>query len=550
MIRSLLGRDWFCWTLFGVFAGVAVLLGGWNMPLAWDDGLQANYGRLVLNYFLSGGADKGYEEFINLKYYGATFEVLSAVVHRLLGDDLYAFRAFLIGAVSMLGGAWTILLGKRLGLGRWAWLAGLLLLLHPQFWGQAFVNSKDIPMLTATVGWWLAYLRWADSGFRWNGKWLVACLALGLLLSIRVMALVAVPGPLLVGFLGWWRERPAKERSAPGTLLRAYPWLSHLAIFPVAWVVMIACWPFALENPLTGPFQAVHHFLTFPFKMMVEVAGEVYSSHELPRYTILLEHFLAQPLVWVFLLLVGLGRTCRMAWAREDSALRLLASVALWVAPLQILFLLHPGVTYHGVRHTLFLWPAYALLAAAGARAVIVWIRRGPATTRRWIPAMLLALILVHVLRLIAWHPYAYVYRNPVTQLFPGGYTGFSGDYHGLSVKAALREVLIDSYPWRADSLVLTDLWAVSLFRRYTGERVTVSAYPQEFLDRGKPASSYQYFVLLEWFVDGRISPWLNDSLFSSFPLEEPFATISVEGIPLAYVYRLFEVDEVAEAAR
>jgi hypothetical protein len=550
MIRSLLGRNSFGWILFAALATGAIVMGGWDMPLAWDDGLQANYGRFALDFFLSGGVDRGYENLSNLKYYGATFELFSAAMHRALGAELYAYRSFLIGAVAMLGVAWTILLGRRLGLGRWSWLAGLLLALHPQFWGQAFVNSKDIPMLTATVGWWLAYLRWADSGFRWNAKWVVASLALGVLLSIRVMALVVVPGPLLLGLYLWWQKRSPEDRRVSLDLVRAFPWLPHLLIVPIMWIVMIAFWPFALRQPITGPFIAIHHFLTFPFTLLVEIAGEVYPSHELPRYAVLLEHFLAQPLIWLLLLTMG-GWSLGRAVCREvATADRMLVALVLWLLPLQLLFLIHPGVTYHGVRHTLFYWPAYALLAAVGLRAGIGWVTAHAPSSRRWVPAFLLAFLVAQFLQVYAWHPYAYVFRNSLTRLLPGSYTGFSGDYHGLSVKEGLREVSLDSYPWSARALVIADPWAATLFDSYTGERIEMVSYPTEFFDRGEPPSNYQYFVLLEWFRDGRISPWLSEDLFKLFPLDEPFATISVEGIPLAYVYRLFDDEEtgIAEA--
>ena len=79
------------------------LAGIWqDYGITWDEGVQATYGELVLDYFASGGRDRSCNEYLNLHYYGPLFESATALVYRAVGRWKYEIRHAAIGLTALL----------------------------------------------------------------------------------------------------------------------------------------------------------------------------------------------------------------------------------------------------------------------------------------------------------------------------------------------------------------------------------------------------------------------------------------------------------------
>src|SRR5580658_4821538 len=95
--------------------------------LGWDDYTHAEYGGLLLNLYTSGFTDQRALSFVNLYEYGGGFDILSALVAKILPFDLFETRR-LVGAVIGLTGLFiTWRLARRVGGGLAALIAVALL---------------------------------------------------------------------------------------------------------------------------------------------------------------------------------------------------------------------------------------------------------------------------------------------------------------------------------------------------------------------------------------------------------------------------------------
>lgn len=405
---------------------------------AWDDALQAFHGEFCLNFYLSGGSDRTFLGFHNMALYGAIFEELSAGFHRLLGmEDFFRFRGFLTGLTALACTLVTVRLAIISGARRYAWFAAGFLFFHPQFWGQAFINSKDIPFAAAYSFWWMSYICWFRDDFR-PGKWmLLSASALGLTLGIRIGALPLIGFTVIAGAFGWILK--CRKQKLPWiAVLKTYPWLFQIFVFVFGWAVMCLTWPTAFLDPIRAPINAFHTFLNFPWHIKVSFMNGAYTSNALPRFAFALEQFLSQPLWCIPVYLLG-GWSLWKRWRSGDVFQRFLSICTLmWILPLFVIFAISPFSMYHGVRQTLFLWPAYAWLSALGLESIHIKLSQARFPVR-WLRIGAVLIIALNTVLLIQLHPFSYTYRNPVVRMLPGGINGFDGDYHALSYRLAAQ---------------------------------------------------------------------------------------------------------------
>src|SRR5438309_11698126 len=80
---------------------LVVVMTAKDYGVAWDDYVQTRYGELALNYFLSAGRDQACNEFLDLKFYAPTFELVAAAVTRFAPSRLIEIRHVLCGAVAL-----------------------------------------------------------------------------------------------------------------------------------------------------------------------------------------------------------------------------------------------------------------------------------------------------------------------------------------------------------------------------------------------------------------------------------------------------------------
>src|SRR5215472_13956016 len=117
--------------------------------LGWDDYAHSEYGYLLLSLYESGFRDPRAFSFVNLYMYGGGFDMLAALVAKVLPFDLFETRRLVGAAVGLVGLFVTWRIGRRIG-GPFAGLCALVLLaVSPLYYGHMFMNPKDAPFAVA-----------------------------------------------------------------------------------------------------------------------------------------------------------------------------------------------------------------------------------------------------------------------------------------------------------------------------------------------------------------------------------------------------------------
>lgn len=434
--------------------------------ISWDDRVQKEYGEQVLAYYDSGFADRRAitpnddADDGNLPYYGGSFDLVSALINKVSPLGTYPTRHLLGAIVGLIGlfAAWR--LGERIAGARAGFLALVLLATIPAYYGHMFMNPKDIPFAAAMVVVLLAVCGVLDEWPcpRWRT---VLCLgvAAGVALGTRVGAAIAafdLAVPLAIWLLvAQWRAglRPTMAVAAAG-------FTRLLAALPLTWVVMAVLWPWAAQEPL-NPLQALAMFSHFPFTGDDLFAGQLIPAEEAPRSYLLV--FLAITLPESMLLgLTAASVAAALALARRRDwlmsltrrNLKVLAVATAALFPL-VYFVLARPTAYNGMRHFLFILPPLAVVAAVGVDAI--W-RSIDGVRRRLLLVAATGFLSLAVIRMIAIHPYEYIYFNDLYGGLGAARGQFDLDYWGVSLgktTQALATTLAargdgaPSRPWR-----------------------------------------------------------------------------------------------------
>jgi hypothetical protein len=416
--------------------------------ITWDEESQSLYGRALVRWFASFFSDDSFLRVGNLFYYGGLFDIIAEIAASLTPQSRYETRHLLgallgfatVVAVHRIG---TLLLGPVAG-----FFSALFLVLTPVFFGHMFNNPKDIPFAAlCTVATLAMLIAWSDLPRLRFSRALCVGAAIGGALGVRAGGLILFVH-LTTLFAAWMFVNrslgPPVDRAAIRSLARSF-----LTIAAVAWLVMLACWPWALASPLARPFEAMAALAHLDESRSMLFDGRVVYAGDLPRTYVPLWLAVSLPEFYLVAFLAGVaafGRT----WRRRElgrPALTRRLQVA-WVAsiaglPLLVAVAARPHL-YDGLRHLLFTLPPLAVLAGV---SVAAFFGSAPARPYRVaVGAVLLALGAWTVADMARLHPYEAVYFN---RLVAGGVAAgserFETDYWGSSYKEGL-EWLVDNY--------------------------------------------------------------------------------------------------------
>jgi xanthosine utilization system XapX-like protein len=428
-----------------VLAVVAVIAGLTfrDYGLGWDDYTHAEYGDLLLSLYGSGFADTRALSFVNLYMYGGGFDMIAALLAKIAPFDLYETRRLVGAGLGLIGlfVAWR--LGRRIGGSKAGLFALILLCVSPLYYGHMFMNPKDAPFAVAMALLLLGLVRALQEYERPSPATIaIFGIGLGLTMGTRVIggisALYAAASLALV-FGG---ELRALGPRIAGARLGRFA----LALVPgliLAYLVMGLVWPWSVVAPL-NPLHAAEYFSTFfekPWKEMFD--GVAILVPDMPRTYVPTLFALKEPEI---VLLLGIGGTAGalVAAMRRDlplprRAVLLLLALAATV-PVALTVITRPAM-YNGIRHFIFVMPAFAVLGGVAAAWLAERLARfgWPALAAGAVTASVaLAAPLVEMVRL---HPYQYTHFNHVAGGIRAADDHYMLDYWGLAFKQAAQEL-------------------------------------------------------------------------------------------------------------
>jgi len=434
-----------------VLAAVAVIAGLTfrDYGLGWDDYTHAEYADLLLRMFGSGFKDTAALSFANLYMYGGGFDMVAALLHKVIPLELFETRRLLGAVVGVIGLAVTWRLGRRIG-GPLAGLASLLLLaLCPIFYGHMFMNPKDAPFAVAMIILMLGLVRLAEEYPQPSPRTiLIVGIGAGLSIGCRILGGLALVYAV-IGFIPLFLEELRTEGVREAARRFAHVVYVLLPGLVFGYLVMGLIWPWSIMEP-GNPFEALtyfSHFFEKPWKEMFD--GAIVSVPDMPWSYLPTLFALQLPEVMLVLMTGAVVSTFALlprggVPARRKTILLMLTLAA--TLPLAIAMVKRPAL-YNGIRHFVFVIPPMAVL---GGVAFAWTMERLRANHRTWQPVVLatfcfgLALSLAEMIRL---HPYQYTHFNHIAGTVRAADDRFMLDYWGLALKQAsdeLREQLVE----------------------------------------------------------------------------------------------------------
>jgi hypothetical protein len=383
-----------------------------------DEPVQNRYGRRLVRWYASLGADRSAVEQHDTFYYGGLFELAAQATRRVSPLGVYETRHLVNVLFGFVGFVAVLVVGRRLAGPLGGVLSVVFLALTPVYYGHAFNNPKDIPFAALFALGTAAILRAADRLPGIGAREVLAVgLAIGLAAGVRVAGLVLIPAAAVLWALVLWLRVGRLPRA--GELVR--PGLALAGVLATAWAVMVVFWPWAQLDPLRNPFRAFAIFSRFWSTMPVLYDGLIVASGKLPRTYI--PSWFALTLPAFYLVAFVMGGLRALALRREslrDPALLEKGLASAWLAatvagPVLWAVANHTPF-YNGHRHFLFVVPGLAALAGMSAAA---WLRSGARLPVRAVGAVVLgASALVTLVDMVRLHPYQSVYFN---RLVAGG---------------------------------------------------------------------------------------------------------------------------------
>jgi hypothetical protein len=421
------------------FAALAilVLLTFDDYAISNDETVQHHYGELILGYYASGFTDQAVFHFNNLYLYGGLFDVISILLDRVLPFDIFPIRHLLCGLTGLGGivATWAVarlLAGPRAGL-----LALLALAVCGPWYGTMFNHTKDIPFAAAMMGATYFLLRGTRDLPRPRQRDLLMFgLLLGCALGSRATGLVMIGYAGLFVLLqstnvGTWAER---ARFLVSTMLRALP----AAI--LAYVIMIAAWPWAALEPL-NPIRAIVAFSHFHYGIQTLAFGQIYEMGEVPRWYIPAYLAIKLPLTILagaLIALFAIAGNIKNGGLLRDARQREIALLAFTAIFPVLCHVAGHGPAFTGMRHFLFVVPPLAALAGIGFDVLLAKFE----TKHRLLAASGLAAVAMafafNAETLVRLHPYEYVFFNPLVSGLKGASRRFDMDYWSNIVPEAV----------------------------------------------------------------------------------------------------------------
>ena len=433
-------------TLAVLVVGLAVILITFrDYGVAWDDWIQSVYGRLVVDYFLSGFHDKSCNNLSDLRTYGPLFEIFSAVLVPTVGEyPLFELRHLLTAVTGLFAVLGVICFGGMLNI-RWMPLFSVLALVTmPRFYGHAFINSKDIPFACALIWFMVAWGQLIRKPVITWRRVMVIGFTAGLAAAVRPgsVPLLALFALVPICYLAWTGKLKESwiESGRPTRMFVA----RFACMVLLAWGLMVLFWPWAHENPVVHPVRAMLETGSFHNVYPVLFEGSVFPSDELPWYYLPKYILITTPLAVLGLAALGIAAAARGRIRSAAGQVKaLLWLILAWVLlPVLLVVLLKPNV-YDGLRHFLFVLPGLALLAGFGAASLLEILSAG--LLRRIVAVCLAMGLLAAVVPIIRLHPYQYCFFN----LAAGGLSGAGGryetDYWVTSYKEAAEWINVRS---------------------------------------------------------------------------------------------------------
>ncbi len=406
-----------------------------------DEEVQQRYGEMIIAYYTSGFVDQALFHFRNLYLYGGLFDVIAVGLEKLLPLDMYEVRHLLtalcgVGGLAAVWATARAIAGPRAGL-----LAAAALAVCGTWYGAMFNHTKDIPFAAAVMAalWLLVLIGRELPRPRWHLVVLFGVLC-GCALGIRVLGVFLISYAGVAVVLHAPLSRGVPLRNTLAFVVRSA--LPFAVSFVIAYLIMIAAWPWAALAPL-NPLRGLTDFVDFNYPIQTVLAGHVYQMGDVPRWYV--PTYMAIKLTLWLLIGAGLGLIFVVLPQRAAQRTDLWRKQAMLVAFAAFVPLLSEvivdGPAFTGMRHFLFTVPPIAVLAGLGLDGLLARLEN---VNRLAVAAAATVIALGlgwNADTLYRLHPDEYLFFNPLVGGLAGASRNYDTDYWVNTMPEAVSDL-------------------------------------------------------------------------------------------------------------
>lgn len=421
-----------------VFIGLFILflmpILSFDYGITGDEYVDHRHAGYVLDYFSKGDTKALDQPKTLLHYYGISAQIIVRAITDLFGiENYYEARHFMCSIFGVLAIIFTGLLGRRIGGGLCGVISMVMLLLVPRFFGHSMNNLKDIPFALGYVFSIYYIIKLFDTFPKFKLKNIIL-LAAGIAFTTgnRAGGLLLIPYLFMYGGLFYI--------NSSGGIKEFYRFKSHRKkLFSILSVVIIISivgyfgsvilWPYAIENPINGPIDALKLLTKFKMGIRQIFEGEQVMSNLLPSYYAPKYLLITLPLTVLSGLAIYVGRIFY-----KSKGIKLNDFFLLFTAIFPVFWVVYKNSNlYGGIRHLLFVIPIFVILASISWKDLILSIK---SKKIKWAIITLFVFLFLLPLRwVVLSHPNQYIYFNEIEGGIKNAYGNYEMDYYFNSNK-------------------------------------------------------------------------------------------------------------------
>ena len=530
-------KSYFSKLFLGALAVTLILMCtmSFDFGIAGDETDMHQYGQDLVEYYSTFGGSKKFQEHSGynpngiLKYYGGLFDVTAEGLNSILKpSDPYAVRHFICAVFGFLAILFAALIAYRIGGYPMAFVTLLMLLLSPRFIGHAMNNTKDIPFAStyiAAIYFILEYIRKLQKP---TIKTIIpAVIAIGCCINTRAGGILLIPYLFLFVFIEALLQYPKLIKQVKeGNRKAMYPY----TLYPVAiafggYLFSSLLWPYALENPIANPLNALKTMSEYPVFIRCLFEGERLQSSELPWYYIPKWMWLTVPVVILTGFLISL---VAMFTHLKYRSTRFVGYVAVTcILPIAYAIVQRSNL-YDGWRHFIFIYPSFVIMSAFGWYALYMKSQSISTITKN----VVLGIGILGLSYPLFWSIKNYPNQPVFYNLWSGGVKKNNGvyemDYYMNSVKQACNWLKQNIDP---EAEIVVASTTSEQVRHYMRDMPNVQVVYTRYYERYS-RRKWDYAIFYNRFLD----PWqLSNDIY---PTSNMIHTVEVDGVPLVAVYK------------
>lgn len=503
-----------------------------NAGISGDEVVQHEHAEKVFLYYTTFGKDTAalYDAKTLMHQYGASFDVVAAFINHLFGvEDVYTMRHMLnafCGWIAILFTALTVVLlaGWRTGV-----IALVLMFLSPVFLGHSWNNPKDVPFAMAyifSIYYTLQFMKRLPQFSLYHA--VMTAIGIGMAISVRVGGLLIVAYVFMIGGLYYLNLHGIKgifSFSGRQFMIKLLLWL--VAVSVAGYFLGLLLWPYALQNPLKHPIEALTLMTNYSTSLRQLFEGKLIWSDKIPWYYGIKYIAISTPA----LVFIGICLLFILIFTLRRYYHWLCIFYLLFTCIFPVVYIIYKkSNVYGGWRHILFSYPSFIALSAIGYESLL---RLSESKYVRLAIVLVMAVLCYHPVRhMIVNHPLEYIYYNE----FQGGVDNALGkyemDYYYHSIRPGAEWLITnvvenDSIP---KPIIITSNHTpiLNYYFRHLQDKVKI-VYTR-YYDRGE--KDWDYGV----YANSYIEPFQLKKGF--WPPSNTIHTIRVDNVPVCAVVK------------